>query len=433
VDPDLTLEEAVVAGLLLLFLTHFYIPILDPVQSTLFAASSEDQTALGQAVNVGVWVIACGWMLHGRRVLLASWQSVPWIVAFAGFAVISAAWSQDAGITLRKGIFLLLTTAFGIYFGRRFTVPRQMHLICIAALVASFLSIVFAVGLPKYGIDHDVHEGVWLGIFTQKNVCAREMLFLLATVLPYQPGRLISRWLRAFTLPAVVAVVIGTRSKTALLILLALLAFFLAMVLYRKVSRGVVVLASIAALTLAVMLLSLAASSLPRLAALIGRDGTMTGRTQIWQAVFEAIQKHPILGYGFSAFWLSLRGESANIILTLRWAVPAAHNGFLDIWLQLGVAGLVLFAVGFLIALRAALGNLRDPDFARAAWPLAILLLTFVYNLDESSLMQPNDFLWVVYVATLSNLSIHQSRYRYYDLRLESTRPPHFPLLPGAP
>jgi exopolysaccharide production protein ExoQ len=154
------------------------------------------------------------------------------------------------------------------------------------------------------------------------------------------------------------------------------------------------------------------------LIALLGRDSTMTGRTEIWQAVLQAIMKHPLLGYGFAAFWLSLRGESANIIVALRWAVPAAHNGFLEIWLQLGAAGLFLFAAGFLFALRSALRGLRQPSFSRAAWPLAvILLLTVVYNLDESSLMQPNDFLWMLYVATLVNLAVpSRTTQRFYML-----------------
>jgi O-antigen ligase len=145
----------------------------------------------------------------------------------------------------------------------------------------------------------------------------------------------------------------------------------------------------------------------PKLILLLGRDSTMTGRTDIWQAVLQAVLKRPLLGYGFAAFWLSLRGESANIILALRWAVPAAHNGFLEIWLQLGACGLLLFGVGFVKGGIVALREFRQPMFQLAAWPLAVLLLTIVYNVDESSLMQANDFLWVLYVATLVNIATH--------------------------
>ena len=402
---DCSLEEATVVALLLLFVTHFYIPILDPVQSSLFAASSEDQTVLGKCVNFFVWMVAGSLMMRRYRLLLTGWRSLLWIVALPIIALLSACWSQDAAITLRKSVFLLLTTAFGVYFARRFTLERQMQLICAAAGFAAVLSILFALFLPAYGIDHDVHEGVWVGIFTQKNVCAREMLFLLASVLPLETKTTDWRFARFAALGTIIAVIVGTQSKTALLIMAAVCLIFPGLRILRRLERSLLFLVCLWLFVCVGAAVVYAASAMPRLIVLLGRDSTMSGRTDIWRAVLEAIFKHPLLGYGFSAFWLSLRGESANIILALRWAVPAAHNGFLDIWLQTGIIGLSLFIAGFLVASRSAMRGLRQPSYARAAWPFAVLLLTLIYNLDESSLMQPNDFLWVIYVATLVNLT----------------------------
>lgn len=402
---DFSVEEFIVAGLLLLFLTHFYIPILDPVQSSLFAASSQDQTVLGECINLAVWTLAGSLMIHRYRLLFDGCRRSFWALALPVLAILSALWSQDPAITLRKSAFLFLTTAFGIYFARRFTMERQMQLICAAGGIAATLSILFALLLPAYGIDHDVHQGVWVGIFTQKNVCAREMLFLLASVLPFEPETKAWRLARRVVLVTIIAVVIGTQSKTALLIMAIVCATFPALHVVRRVDRGLLLAGILAILAMAGTGVIFAASAMPRLIALLGRDSTMSGRTDIWKAVLQAIFKHPLLGYGFAAFWLSLRGESANIILALRWAVPAAHNGFLDIWLQTGAVGLFLFLGGFLLAARNAIKGLRHPSYAHAAWPFAILLLTLVYNLDESSLLQPNDFLWVLYVTTLVNLA----------------------------
>ena len=402
---DLSVEAATTIGLLLLFLTHFYIPILDPVQTSLFAASSDDQTILGQGINLGVWSIAGCMMMRHHRLLMASCRAAFWTLAFAGLAVLSALWSQDASITLRKSSFLLLTTAFGIFFARRFSMERQMQLISAAGGIAAVLSIVFALFLPAYGLDHDVHEGVWLGIFTQKNVCAREMLFLLASIIPFKANSALWKAIRILAILTILAVIIGTRSKTALLIMAIVCLIFPAILFVRSVSKALLLTSLLIAVSLVGFAAAVAASAMPQFVAVLGRDSTMTGRTDIWKAVLQAIFKHPLLGYGFAAFWLSLRGESANLILALRWAVPAAHNGFLDIWLQMGAAGLLLFLVGFVLAFRSAMAGLRQASYGRAAWPCAVLILTLVYNLDESSLMQPNDFLWVLYVATLVNLA----------------------------
>lgn len=400
-----SVEDAIVVVLLLLFLTHFYIPILDPVQSSLFAASSADQTVLGECINLAIWAVAGALIIRRYRFQVAGWCDSLWIWALPILAILSAIWSQDAAITLRKSAFLFLTTAFGVYFARRATMERQMQLICVAGGLAAVFSILFALLLPAYGIDHDVHEGVWLGIFTQKNVCAREMLFLLASLLPMRPTSTSWRITRTAALCSIIAVIAGTRSKTALLIMAVVCLIFPGIRLLRRLDRGLLVAGTLTFLVLVAAVSVLSASAMPALINLLGRDSTMTGRTDIWKAVLQAIFKHPLLGYGFAAFWLSLRGESANIILALRWAVPAAHNGFLDIWLQTGAVGLLLFFTGFVGACRPAIKGLRQPSYPRAAWPLAVLILTLVYNLDESSLMQPNDFIWVVYVATLVNLA----------------------------
>ncbi len=401
-----TVEECATTALLLLFLTHLYIPILEPVQDSLFAATSGDQTAMGQAIVLSVWTVAGLLMLRHFRAVMVGWRTIAFTAAFTCFSMASFLWSQDASVTLRKSVFLLLTTAFGIYLGRRYSLERQLRMISMAALLISFLSICFALLLPRYGLDHDVHEGVWVGVFTQKNVCAREMLFLLVCLLPYAPVYQRMRWVRRAGIVCVLAVIAGTQSKTAWLLTAIALGFFPALRKVRQASAGLVATALTATGILVGAVVVIAASALPRVMALLsGGDVTMTGRTEIWSAVMQAILKRPMLGYGFAAFWLSLRGESANIILALRWAVPAAHNGFLEIWLQLGAVGLALFGVGLLQAVRRAFAAMYVPSFTTAAWPLAVLLLAIVYNLDESSWMQANDFLWILYVATLVNLA----------------------------
>jgi len=402
---EATVEETVTVALLILFLTHFHIPVIEPIQSSLFAAASDDQTALGQWITLSIWVIASILMLHSYRLLLTGFRGIFCSTAFAAFVVISTAWSQDASLTLHKAAFLILTTLFGIYFARRYPVESQMRMICIAGLLTALLSLALAAFLPRYGMDHDAHEGVLIGIFTQKNVCAREMLFLFATVLSYRPRSSYMKLCRIAAIPSILLVIIATGSKTALLITVAVCGLFALFALCARVSRGIIAAAGAVGLSLLAIAGILASSHLPWVVEMLGRDGTMTGRTEIWRAVLVSIMKHPLLGYGFSAFWLSLQGESANVILALRWAVPAAHNGFLEIWLQLGFVGLLIFLAGFLFALHAAIRGLRRGACAETTWPFAVLLLTLVYNLDESSLMQPNDFLWLLYVATLANLA----------------------------
>ncbi|WP_049558612.1 O-antigen ligase family protein, partial [Limnoraphis robusta] len=72
---------------------------------------------------------------------------------------------------------------------------------------------------------------------------------------------------------------------------------------------------------------------------LIGKDPSLTGRTDLWAWAREMIDKRPWLGYGYTAFWQGLDGGSAYIIRAARWPVPYSHNGILDLWLDIGLLG----------------------------------------------------------------------------------------------
>ena len=126
---------------------------------------------------------------------------------------------------------------------------------------------------------------------------------------------------------------------------------------------------------------------------LLGKDVTLTGRTGIWTAVLQSIFKRPLLGYGYQAFWLGLEGESYRVILEVSWVLAQAQNGFLDVTLELGVVGLVIVLLIFAFAFRDAIACLlrsRDQQQLRAVeWYLAVVLLTLLYNLDESFLFEP--------------------------------------------
>jgi O-antigen ligase len=73
----------------------------------------------------------------------------------------------------------------------------------------------------------------------------------------------------------------------------------------------------------------------------VGRDGTLTGRTELWPIVI-ALTDHPVLGTGFESFWL---GERLQKIWDVYWWHPnEAHNGYLEIYVTLGWVGLGLVA-----------------------------------------------------------------------------------------
>ncbi len=81
-----------------------------------------------------------------------------------------------------------------------------------------------------------------------------------------------------------------------------------------------------------------------------------------------------------------------------------AHNGFLEIWLDLGAVGLALFAMSYLRAWRRLWPVLRRGEVDRGMWMVFVLALILLYDLDENTLLIYNGLFWVLYVAALANV-----------------------------
>jgi exopolysaccharide production protein ExoQ len=125
----------------------------------------------------------------------------------------------------------------------------------------------------------------------------------------------------------------------------------------------------------------------------LGRDATLTERTVLWDNLFGMIE-HPLLGTGFESFWL---GERLERLWALHWWRPnEAHNGYIEVFLNLGWAGIgllaLLIATGYRNVVRAVhhepgLGKLRA----------ALFVATIVYGFTEAAFRVLNP-LWILFL-----------------------------------
>lgn len=144
--------------------------------------------------------------------------------------------------------------------------------------------------------------------------------------------------------------------------------------------------------------------------ALIGKDATLTGRTDIWDNLILAGKEHPWLGYGYGTFWNDPLGPSYWVRFNLDWGVPTAHNGWMETWLSIGFLGIIAFAITYLFSLILALDRLARGGVENY-WALLSLILFFVLSLSESTILQQNLLDWVIYVATAAKLFSFESAY----------------------
>ena len=377
-----------------------------------FAASYGSFASSSQAV-IGNWVSAVTLLflltlsLTRAKAVLSKSLRNPALTGLGILALSSCLWSQYPLRSLCYGVLILTNIAFAFFLAERFSPEGCMRLFMVVGWIVAIASIVAAVFFPGYGLDHrgvQDSAGAWVGIFRHKNWCAIMMAFLLSPALYLHSHGLIGKTERAAFIVLSLLLIWQTQSRTGWVVTAAMFAYFLCertMTFFSRRDRF-----SLFGLgaALLVFLCIVSWQSSGALFALLGRDATLTGRTGIWQLVVRSAIKHPLLGYGFKAFWNGLQGESANVSLADRWIVPAAHNGFLDLWLELGVTGLLLFAGATLRAVREGLHGLHHTRRRFTAWCLCVVFTTIAANIAEGTIMAPNHLAWIIFVIACVGL-----------------------------
>jgi exopolysaccharide production protein ExoQ len=126
----------------------------------------------------------------------------------------------------------------------------------------------------------------------------------------------------------------------------------------------------------------------------MGRDSTLTGRTAIWEGLLR-VPINPLVGTGFESFWL---GDRLEKLWTLNEFsnITEAHNGYLEVYLNLGAVGLVLLSTLMVTAYRNVL-RLLDSDPRSGRLRLGFFVIAVVYNFTEAGI-RSTDLVWIAFL-----------------------------------
>jgi O-antigen ligase len=143
------------------------------------------------------------------------------------------------------------------------------------------------------------------------------------------------------------------------------------------------------------------------------RDMTLTGRTGLWKDLLNNAEKSPIVGVGYGAFWVGPIGYEMYPLdnwsrVTPGWRPGEGHNGFIDVYVELGFVGLALVLIVLVVAFTGALNDLQS-NFELGALRLALLLSIVVNNVAESSFLKGTHSLWFVLLLVAVNVPLRRS------------------------
>ena len=395
-EPAPSLWEQVICGVIIAMLTGALIgPVFAPLQ---------EETPVLRLVWLPAYAAIVGLLLFRIDRLWRAWPAMIAIAAIVGLAFASRYWSIDFVTTMRRVIALAISCGFALYLGAVFRGPHLPRLLMHTSLVMAVGSLVMVFAFPAIGVHQFDNAGLWRGLWYEKNQMGAVMVIgataAAACLASPDPRRL----LPAISLALSSGLVLATQSKTSLLCLLVGLGLIGGFWAMRRGGPVVSVIAIWSAVVLAGAGIWLWDTHSVELLEALGKDPSLTGRTDIWDALMRKVADRPWTGYGYGAFWGRI-GESVPADWVRKetgWLVPSAHNGWIDLLVQLGWPGAIL--VGGLMAVTALIAILRAAGSgAREGWwALGFLAAFFVLSLSESILMAHQGLPWVLFLAALT-------------------------------
>jgi exopolysaccharide production protein ExoQ len=338
------------------------------------------------------------------------WQKVLYVLSRDRFnimllsvAILSFFWSAAPSVTSVRTVALIGSSLFGLYLATRYSLKEQLQLLAWTFGIAIGLSFLFAIGLPKYGIMAGLHSGKWRGMFTHKNVLGKSMVLSCLVFLLLALDQSRSKYWYWIGLSLSVFMLAISQSSSAIITLLIIFVVFLVIRIVRL--PYILMVPTILCLVIVGVCANFwLASNTTSLLGSIGKDATLTGRTDLWPAVLDKIWQRPWFGYGYSGFWGNWESESEYVWRVTSWDPPNAHNGMLDIWLDLGLLGLSIYLAGLLSGLGRGIAYLRHSRTAEAFWPIMYIMYFWFSNQTESGFLRQNEIYWLFYVVVTLSL-----------------------------
>lgn len=331
------------------------------------------------------------------------------------FACASVFWSDLPGVTANQFVPLLRLTLLGIYIAIRFNLDEYITILAISFTICIFISLFFCLFLPQYGVmgkgvilsEEDIkHAGSWRGIYSHKNYLGRSMA--LASLILLFPDKKHNKknFVKYIALGLSILILFLSNSKTSFVIFLTLLSLFPLFKVLRLQYTWAVPIFTICILTTG-SAFTLLYDNFDIVFGALGKDATLSGRTELWKEILLSIQDRPLLGHGYGAFWPE-NGAASIVWQEFGWEAPHAHNGLLDMALELGVLGTAIFVMNYVSAAVQSISLVRYSTKPSGIFPISFLILMFMVNLTESSTIVRPQFAWLIFVSTV--LLIHQEK-----------------------
>lgn len=356
-----------------------------------------------------------GALLWARRELIEWGGAVPLtLVAFTAWCLASIFWSNAPAATLGASLYQLGFAFLGIAVVlSRDTIQilravgTAMRILLTASLALEILSgILLDTPIPFLRIDGNLAVGGPIqGVFGTRNFLAFAAMIALVTFVIEWRTRSVPRGVSLYSGIIAGAALLFSGSPVMLVVAVGLFVFSAALYGIRKtpVARRPTlqwVLAGTGALALLLVYMN-------RVAVLTAftSNGEFLTRYRLWIQMWRMIPTHQLEGWGWLGTWRTETAPYNGINFVLLRNHRSGLNGFLDVYLQVGLIGLCLFLALVLIAFVRAWLLASNRRTVTHTWPALILVTLLLTSIAESVVLTSGGWLMLVVCAAIASRS----------------------------
>jgi O-antigen ligase len=394
---------------------------------------SVDDYAEGSPIDRAVFfglILAGAFVLSRRRNV--NWGQLLtrniWIVLYLLYCLSSVAWTDEPFILVKRWIKDLGNPIMALVI---LTEDRPYEAVGITLRRLAFLllplSVLFVKYIPDLGRTYHVDGSpMYVGVGHQKNdlglMCLTSGIYFAWKLLQKRGAFALAEKTDIFDFLLIAMLVWLLRmsdsqtSVACLVTAVALLSLAKVPFIARKPSRIVTILV-IGALSYSVLDATVHIRDV--ILGLLGRDPSLTNRTELWEVVRRQ-EANAWVGAGFMSFWAGDRMKA--IWEVLGRGINQAHNGYLEQYLNLGYIGVAFIATIMFAALLRVRKEL-DTDPAAGMLRLCFLVAAVLYNYTEASFYGINN-MWVMLLLGCIGAAATPIEDTGRPATLESAEPP---------
>ncbi|MGF1766067.1 O-antigen ligase family protein [Enterovibrio makurazakiensis] len=308
-------------------------------------------------------------------------------------------------------MFGTLVVSYGIYL--YFPPKKFLKLITITLGIGALVSLFLALFIPSIGIhgseSNAAHFGLWKGVYGFKNHLGRFMVILVLALLCLSiiDKKYSVKVLGLLLISILCTVMSGSSTALILLVSCPVILYSCLYLQSTKIHHGmkvIFVLSTIVIVLFGIYILPWVITEV------FNKDMTGSGRTLLWEALYHASLRH-WTGHGFGGVFWGEYNSAYYLMDEYYYNLGHAHNGFVDIWLELGYLGTTIYIAILIHSLSMGFRKFYIERNKSYLFFFLIIVFLIIYSFSGGGFVKQNNFMWVLFCVSWFHLQSNRTWY----------------------